>query len=139
MLLSGVFPEAAPISLLFPTTSSNGTLSSFPSFITVNTLNLPKLEYCKNFYIRGVGNDYISPGTYENPTINFPVLSYCENFTMMFNHSSAEKINNYLHQFLTIQPINSKILYFEQESFPTGQGVLDQQTLINQGNTIEFY
>ena len=124
--------------LRFPQLKSIETFKSEP-FFTVNTLNLPKLEYCKNFYIRGVGNDYISPGTYENPTINFPVLSYCENFTMMFNHSSAEKINNYLHQFLTIQPINSKILYFEQESFPTGQGVLDQQTLINQGNTIEFY
>lgn len=108
-------------------------------FYTINTLNLPKLEYCKNFFLRGVGNDYISPGTYDNPTINFPILKYCESFTLMFNHSSAEKINNYLHQFLTIQPINSKILYFEQESFPTGQGVLDQQTLINQGNTIEFY
>lgn len=123
--------------LTFPELKRIENFKAHPMYY-IKTLNLPKLEYCKNFYIWAMGNDYFHPGIYNNPTINFPMLNYCENFKIGYTYSNVEKINGYLHQFLTVLPISDKNLDFETELNPTGQGLIDKQTLIDQGNTVNF-
>ena len=55
-----------------------------------------------------------------------------------------------MHQFLNIQPTSGKEIQFfiqnhpDNPSFnfnqsPTGQGLIDKQILINQGNTVSTY
>jgi len=94
----------------------------------VNTINLPLLEKCNNFYIRPVNN--------LNPTINIPNLNYCENFTIGTSGIESNKINTFLNKFLTVLPLSGKNIDFSEETAPTGQGLIDKQALINQGNTV---
>ena len=82
-------------------------------------------------------------------TINFPLLSHCKNISL-FNDINSIRINEILHQFLNIQPTSGKEIQFfiqnhpDNPSFnfnqsPTGQGLIDKQILINQGNTVSTY
>jgi len=102
----------------------------------IKNINLPKLEYCNEFHIWDNAANYPNG---SNPNINIPMLNYCKFFKLGLTNSDVSKINGYLHQFLTIQPSSGKILDFEGENQPTGQGLIDKQTLIDQGNTVIFF
>ena len=44
--------------------------------------------------------------------------------------------NTILNKFLNIQPQSNKFIELSNEVAPTGQGLIDKQTLINQGNLV---
>ena len=93
----------------------------------LGTLNLPLLTYCNEIVLR----DQVLPST----TINMPLLNYCTYYesNMQLNTSG---VNAVLYKFLTIQPVTSKFIELSDEVAPSGQGILDKQTLINQGNLV---
>ena len=71
------------------------------------------------------------------PSINFnaPVLNYCLNYQSR-NLLTTSGVNAVLNKFLTIQPSSGKYIDLTQEVAPTGQGLIDKQTLITQGNQV---
>ena len=74
---------------------------------------------------------------YKNKlNINIPNLNYCENFTIGTSGIESNKINTFLNKFLTVLPLSGKNIDFSEETAPTGQGLIDKQALINQGNTV---
>ncbi|OXA70271.1 hypothetical protein B0A58_14705, partial [Flavobacterium branchiophilum NBRC 15030 = ATCC 35035] len=90
-------------------------------------LNLPLLTYCNQIVLR----DQVLPST----TINMHLLNYCTYYVSNIQLPSSG-VNAILNKFLNIQPISGKFFDFLQEVAPTGQGLIDKQTLINQGNTV---
>jgi hypothetical protein len=107
----------------------------------IQNINLPELLDCNTIEIyRTTSNDLIYG---INPTVNMPNLSQCNNIRLGNLSLDATKINAVLHQFLNIQPAQGKTIDLSSSSNvnyynspPTGQGLIDKQTLINQGNTV---
>ena len=95
----------------------------------VSHLDLPKLEYVKIIRIRPLMHDL-------NPIISMPSLKYCESFSIGTTGLSVNKVNAFYHQFLTVLPATGKQIDLSEEVQPTGQGLLDKQILINQGNIV---
>lgn len=93
----------------------------------LNTINLNKLISCQEIQIV----------KYDLPSINFnaPVLNYCLNYQSR-NLLTTSGVNAVLNKFLTIQPSSGKYIDLTQEVAPTGQGLIDKQTLITQGNQV---
>lgn len=89
-------------------------------------LNLPLLEEVNS----------ITGGAY-NLSISFPNLMNC-NYLELSGWFSSDKINEILNQFVSVQPISGKTIDLDDSynNPPTGQGLIDKQTLINQGNTV---
>lgn len=125
-----------------------GTLS-FPKLKKINSLqcefyiffqnlSLPQLERCKHMYLRALSNG--TSGTVPvsvNPTINFPNLNYCETIALRDLQLDTNKINAILHHFLNVTPVSSKNVILDwNNAAPSGQGLIDKQTLINQGNNV---
>jgi len=94
------------------------------------TLSLPSLQECN--YLRIDNNqDFID--------INLPLLNYCSYFYISGGTKlSSAKVNQLLHQFLTVLPTTGKTIDLRQGvmSPPTGTGIDDKNTLIAQGNTV---
>ena len=63
-------------------------------------------------------------------------MNYCENFNFFQPIHTSEQVNSILNKFLTIMPVSGKSIWVFGAP-PTGQGLIDKQTLINQGNTVE--
>jgi hypothetical protein len=139
------FPQLVKVNSLYLWNEGNGVTideMNFPNLkeihlfacyggLGISELNFPLLEKCNTFYIKAFNN--------INPTINFPNLNYCENFTISSTGTDSNKINSYLNNFLNIFPINEKnieLAYQTPLAPPTGQGLIDKQTLINQGNNV---
>lgn len=121
--------------LTFPNLKKvNYWLDEYGTFI--QNLNLPQLTECKEFSIQYHNN---STPLAVNPIVNIPLLSSCNYFGLPNTGLTSSQINSLLHQFLSVQPANGKIIDLVQTnplSPPTGQGLIDKQTLINQGNTV---
>lgn len=99
----------------------------------INTFNFPLLNRCGAFYINC---DTSQP---KNPVINLPVLNQCYEFKILHTNYNSSQINSILNKFLTISPVSGKnieLAYQIPVASPTGQGLIDKQTLINQGNTV---
>lgn len=109
---------------------ANSLTFGYYGYLGINTINFPSLINCESIYLR----DDNAPAV----TVNMPLLNYCKTYQSRIGLDSTG-INAILHQFLTIQPISGKSLFFEDSAQPTGQGLIDKQTLINQGNTVTIY
>ena len=101
-----------------------------PAYIEFSQLNFPALEYCKRFNFP----------TWEwtgGAILNIPSLQYCEYFRYSYGCATSEVTNAILHQFLTVLPVSGKhIAMSGVGASPTGQGMIDKQTLISQGNSV---
>lgn len=105
-------------------------------------INFPVLTEC--FFIRIYRSSNSTLVSCANPTINIPSLSQCSYIRLPSLCLDATKVNVILHQFLNIQPAQGKTIDLSSStsnvnfynSPPTGQGLIDKQTLINQGNTV---
>lgn len=101
--------------------------------LEINTFNFPLLERCGTFF---VNCDTSQP---KNPIINLPMLNQCYEFKISHTTYNTSQINSLLNKFLTIFPVSGKnieLAYQIPVAPPTGQGIIDKQTLINQGNTV---
>ncbi|MEC4050051.1 hypothetical protein OX284_011470 [Flavobacterium sp. SUN046] len=146
VILKGNFAE-----LNFPALESVGLFDfditkdviSFPSLKKIDTiscyheigfhqLNFPVLETLNNFDFPQLGYD-----TGANVVVTFPHLKYCEYFRLNYAVRDSNVTNMLLHQFLTVLPASGKSFgVVGGNAPPTGQGIIDKQTLIAQGNYI---
>ena len=101
--------------------------------LEISTFNFPLLQRCGTFF---VNCDTSQP---KNPIINLPMLNQCYEFKLSHTTYNASQINSLLNKFLTISPLSGKNIELTDQipvAPPTGQGIIDKQTLINQGNTV---
>ena len=99
----------------------------------IDNFNFPLLERCGIFF---VNCDTSLP---KNPIINLPILNQCYEFKILHTTYNSSQINTLLNKFLTILPSSGKnieLAYQIPVAPPTGQGLIDKQTLINQGNIV---
>ncbi len=105
-----------------------------PYTIEFSQLNFPVLETCNHF-------DF-APSEYTTPAeVSIPKLKNCEYFRLISTIGNSNTTNAILHQFLTVLPTSGKFIFTSTftstiSSPPTGQGLIDKQTLINQGNIV---
>jgi hypothetical protein len=100
--------------------------------VVFQNLNLPQLERCEEIYLQASSTF----GT-TNQTLNFPIMNYCKKISLLNLHLDTNKVNAILHHFLNVNPTSGKtIIIKENNASPTGQGLIDKQTLINQGNIV---
>jgi len=107
-------------------------------YIGFRNFNLPQLERCDYMYLRNIStNDPSCTDCISNPTINFPNLNYCETIALRDLQLDTNKINAILHHFLNVTPVSSKNIILDwNNAAPSGQGLIDKQILINQGNNV---
>ncbi|OXA80460.1 hypothetical protein B0A58_02495, partial [Flavobacterium branchiophilum NBRC 15030 = ATCC 35035] len=115
-----------PIVFNFPLLSS---VDTFNCIGYIGTINLPILTNCNTIYIN---KHYLMPNSIN---FNAPLLNSCKSYTSK-NGLTSNGVNSILNKFLNIQPINGKLIDLTQEVAPTGQGIIDKQSLINQGNQV---
>jgi hypothetical protein len=73
----------------------------------------------------------------NNQTIlALPSLNNCYHFEASNTNFTSNQVNQLLQQFLNILPASKQIYIYGNNAPPTGQGLIDKQTLINQGNTV---
>ena len=128
------------------------TVEKINHFIHVQTVTYPKLKKAKKiWYDYGPNNQTINfpllervdilerygdGGGYSyNINLNMPMLNYCEQAWLYHNFTTFQ-VNAILNQFLTISPPSGKYLKIEGAG-PSGQGIIDKQTLISNGNTVD--
>ena len=128
------------------------TVEKVNHFIHVQSVTYPKLKRAKKIrYDYGPNNQTINfpllervdilerygdGGGYSyNINLNMPILNYCEQAWLYHNFTSFQ-VNAILNQFLTINPPSGKYIKIEGAA-PSGQGLLDKQTLISNGNTVD--
>lgn len=73
-------------------------------------------------------------------SVSFPVLTSCQYMRLNGNTLPPAQINSILHQMLNITPATGKYINLSEQNPPappTGQGITDKETLINNGNTVE--
>jgi hypothetical protein len=136
-------------------TSSTMTQLTLPSLISaeltiqgctlLTSVSLPSLT---TFLSTNVGFNPAGPIIKNNPhlsTLSIPALSVIDNssiayptVTLTYNGFSSAGINELLHKFLTVGPVYGIDLRYQQPPAPpTGQGIIDKQTLGSQGkNTL---
>jgi hypothetical protein len=102
--------------------------SNISGLTAIETVDLPVLEEIHDIFIN-------TPQT--NVNLNIPSLIYCKHIRVGGGLSS-DKVNAILNKFLTVLPASDKTITLWQSPAapPTGQGLIDKQTLINQGNTV---
>ncbi|PDS27070.1 hypothetical protein [Flavobacterium branchiophilum] len=126
------------------------TLSEVEINLTIPILQLPELEQAiaitAGYYgYLGIQHIYFPNLTHcsflkfrddsKQVVVDLPALTFCLNYQTRIGLESAG-VNALLHKFLTIQPPSGKNIFVEEDGPPTGQGLLDKQTLINQGNQV---
>ncbi len=117
--------------ITFPSLKSVDTITG-PIEIGFHQLNFPVLETLNNFDFPQLGYD-----TGANVIVTFPHLKYCEYFRLNYAVRDSNVTNMLLHQFLTVLPASGKSFgVVGGNAPPTGQGIIDKQTLIAQGNYI---
>lgn len=112
-------------SLNFPSLTKTTSAGVYDRFL--GTLNLPVLNRCDYIDLK----DMVLPST----IINMPNLNYCIYYVSDIK-LSTNGVNTILNKFLNIQPQSNKFIELSNEVAPTGQGLIDKQTLINQGNLV---
>ncbi|OXA69897.1 hypothetical protein B0A58_15100, partial [Flavobacterium branchiophilum NBRC 15030 = ATCC 35035] len=117
--------------------NKNLNIINLPVLTTIDNIICSGFLYTINLPVLSIGKG-ISIGNYtSNHTMNFnaPVLNYCLGYTSNNNLNSSD-VNAILNKFLTIQPLSGKYIDLYYEPAPTGQGIIDKQALINQGNNV---
>lgn len=72
-------------------------------------------------------------------SISMPVLTTGTYLNISRNKLPSSQINTILHQLLTVVPASEKYIYLDNQTPaapPTGQGIIDKNTLITGGNTV---
>ena len=93
-------------------------------------MNLSSLASCSDFQI------YNSPSL---TSLSFPSLTNNSNINLSGNTLTSNTINSLLNKFLTVLPASGKNINLEGQTPPappTGQGLIDKQTLITAGNQV---
>ena len=142
---------------------------SFYQNPTNSTFDFPLLDNCGGIYLEGTNCNFNFPILQEivnlsvstsQSTINFPILhkiynrldttslsftvlnltslNYCVEYWHYGIDLSSSTVNMVLNKFLTFQPSSGKYLNIQGEQ-PTGQGITDKQTLVDQGNSVLIY
>ena len=81
-------------------------------------------------------------GIDANPSLtnlSFPNLITCKNFSSFGNSLTVNSVNTILNKLVTVSPSSGKSIFLSEQNPPappTGQGIIDKQTLINAGNTV---
>ena len=103
--------------------------AGYYGYMGINNISFPSLNYSKSMHFRDDS---------KQVNINLPSLSYCLNYNTRIGLDS-NGVNDLLNKFLSIQPTSGKNIFMEEDGYPSGQGLMDMQTLINQGNTVTIY
>lgn len=97
----------------------------------ITDINMPNLVVCNTVFV------------YSNPnltTLNIPSIDFtqCNEIRLKGNAFSSSTINNLLNRLVTANVTGINIQLDDQNppAPPTGQGLIDKQTLINNGNTV---
>jgi hypothetical protein len=72
--------------------------------------------------------------------LSFPMLEYCEDIELTNNAINSSSVNSLLNKFLTVLPLEGKVITLSGQNPPappTGQGIIDKQTLIDAGNFVQ--
>ena len=72
-------------------------------------------------------------------SISLPQLATSHYINLTNNALNSNTINSLLNKFLTVLPSSGKYIQLNNQNplaSPTGQGIIDKQTLINTGNTV---
>ena len=72
-------------------------------------------------------------------SIGLPLLTSCNSIYFYGNKLPSSQINALLNKFLTVTPATGKHISLSGQTPPappTGQGIIDKQTLINAGNSV---
>ena len=81
-------------------------------------------------------------GIDANPSLtnlSFPNLITCKNFSSFGNSLTVNSVNTILNKLVTVSPSSGKSIFLSEQNPPappTGQGIIDKQTLINAGNNV---
>ncbi|CAN1562296.1 hypothetical protein MCEGE10_02707 [Flavobacteriaceae bacterium] len=118
------------------------TALNFPSLLTINeglgingltslaSVSFPNLTSCR--YLNINYNPLLA-------SVLLPALTNCTNLSLGGNALSTTKINSLLRQMLTVTPASGKDIDLNEQTPlapPTGLGITDKQTLINNGNSV---
>lgn len=118
-------------------------LSAFTKVVNViitGNANLTIINL-NNLTIRSGGEFVIQGNPVLSFIIGFPLLTSIgtSNFNLRYNALPSTFINTILNQMLTVAPMSGKDILLEQQTPsapPTGQGIIDKQTLIDAGNDV---
>jgi hypothetical protein len=114
----------------------------FPVLTTISEINISKNPIITSIsfpMLANVKNELGIDGNLSLSSIGLPLLSNCSSIYLNGNALSSSQINALLNKFLTVTPASGKRidLYGQTPPAPpTGQGLIDKQTLINAGNTV---
>ena len=104
-------------------------ISNNQSLTTVN-LNGLKAIFSEKFIIKE---------NFSLANLSFPFLEYCELIFLSNNAINSSSVNSILNKFLSVLPIQGKSIDLSGQNPPappTGQGIIDKQTLIDAGNSV---
>ncbi|MCL6462230.1 MAG: hypothetical protein I4O51_10215 [Flavobacterium micromati] len=136
-----VGPDTNNIFIIGTTALTTVDLSSISTVISLKIMDNTKLTFVNlNGLIGSFGSSFI---IMKNPllaSLSFPSCKFMfSDFNVGFNALPSPVINTILHQMLTIKPLNNKYIMMKNQNPvapPTGQGVIDYDTLINKGNSV---
>ena len=103
---------------------------SINNISNLSALSFPFLSSCDSIFVGG--NPLLT-------SVSFPALTSSFNLSLSYNALPTSKINLLLHQMLTVSPSSAKSIDLSNQNPlapPTGQGLIDKQTLITTGNSI---
>lgn len=105
----------------------------------VSRFDFPIVEEIGGFSIH-IYSYFTNPVQYNNDLLYFPLLNTCYSFNLTMPNLTSSAVNYYLHRFLTIYPLsassdNPRSIQLLGEP-PIGQGLIDKQTLIDNGNIV---
>lgn len=128
-----IYNALALTQLTIPNLTSGGIHATYSNLVQISLPNLTTL-------------DAMSPGfNIENNShltqLSFPMLSNITNYANILLRNNAfpsSEVNNILHQMLPLTPSGYSLYISGQTPHapPTGQGIIDKQTLVSHGNHI---
>jgi hypothetical protein len=117
-------------SISFPLITSISVYSEISGNPSLTSISFPALTNAPSF---SVSNNALLT------SISFPVLTSNSGIYLQFNALTTTSINSLLHKMLTVSPTVLKNIFMNGQNPPappTGQGIIDKQTLINAGNSV---
>jgi hypothetical protein len=130
LTLDGLYMD----SITFPVVKRMNYFSLF-SDCFVNHFNFPLLTRCDNIQLQFNTAPSTATAFYSNTLFNMPLLNYCKNYYLGIVGLESNNVDSILNKFLTIQPVSGKNISI-LGAYPSAQGLLDKQSLINQGNIV---
>ncbi|OUD35444.1 hypothetical protein [Flavobacterium sp. FPG59] len=114
----------------------------FPVLTTISEINIsenPIITSISFPMLANVKNQLAIDGNLSLTSIGLPLLSNCGSIYFSGNALPSSQINTLLNKLLTVTPSSRKYVSLSDQkppAPPTGQGLIDKQTLINAGNTV---